>query len=120
VLEQFEPLIRKSEFVLLYTGWSKFWGNDKYFSEFPVLTEESSRWLSKFSLKGIGLDAISVDEVGTTEYMNHKIFLEKGIIIIENLTNLTNLSGKLVDFYCFPLPFSKADGSPVRAVAIHK
>jgi kynurenine formamidase len=119
-LEQFVPLIRKSEFVLLYTEWSKFWGTDTYFSDFPVLTAEAAHWLSNFDLKGIGVDTISVDKVGTTDYTNHKIFLEKEIIIIENLTNLRNLSGTLADLYCFPLLFSEADGSPVRAVAVHK
>lgn len=119
-LERFEPLIIKSDFVVLYTGWSAFWGVDKYFSEFPVLTAEAARWLSNFALKGIGIDAISVDEVGTADYINHQIFLEKEILIIENLTNLTNLSGKLVGFYCFPLLISEADGSPVRAVAVSK
>ena len=77
-LEQFEPLIKESEFVLLYTGWSKYWGYEQYFADFPVLSAEASRWLSNFDLKGIGVDAISVDKVGTTEYTNHKIFLEIG------------------------------------------
>lgn len=119
-LEQFVPLIRKSEFVVLYTGWSQFWGNNKYFSDFPVLNSEASRWLSKFNLKGIGIDTISIDEVGNAEFANHKIFLEKEILIIENLTNLKGLTEKFVDLYCFPLPFSEADGSPVRAVAVLK
>jgi kynurenine formamidase len=121
VKEDFTPhlaLLKKAEFILLYTGWSAKWGSDSYFTGFPVLSEEAANWLSGFGLKGVGIDAISLDRVGTEDFPVHKAFLSKSTVIIENLTNLEPLLGKCFDFYCFPLRFADGDGSPVRAVAI--
>jgi kynurenine formamidase len=79
---------------------------------------ETAHWLSNFHLKGLGLDTISADSADTQDYPVHKAFLHKEIIIVENLTNLEDLPGEPVMFSCFPLYFTEADGSPVRAVAV--
>lgn len=108
----------KVDFVLLYTGWSKYWGSENYFVNVPVLSENACKFLTGFNLKGIGVDAISIDPVPCAHYKNHYEVLGKNIIIIENLTNLKELTGKQVRFCCLPLKVKDADGSPVRAVAI--
>lgn len=117
-LEPFEKLIRESDFVLFHTGWSQYWGKDRYFSGFPVLSVEAASWLTGFSLKGIGVDMISVDENGSEDFTIHKILLEQELIIVENLARLETLDTKRFLFSCFPIKFKEADGSPVRAVAI--
>ena len=118
-LELFIEKIKLVDFVLLQTGWSKKWKNENYFDGFPVLSEESCNWLVNFNLKGIGVDAISVDPVDELyEMVNHNIIFGKKMIIIENLTNLTSLGQEVFTFACFPLKVENADGSPVRAVAI--
>jgi len=38
------------------------------------------------------------------------------LIIIENLLFPKNMGGVRGDFFCFPLPYQNADGSPVRAI----
>ena len=117
-LEPHQDLIKHSEFILLNTGWSKFWGSESYFHNYPVLSSEAASWLSNFDLKGIRSDTISPDEIGVTDSPIHKIFLRRNIVIIENLTNLDIVSGNSFTFSCFPLKIEQADGSPVRAVAI--
>ncbi|EEG76385.1 cyclase family protein [Dethiobacter alkaliphilus] len=114
----YADLIRQADFVLLYTGWSKLWGSHTYFEDYPVLSADAARFLADFGLKGVGVDAISVDKVETVDFSVHKTFLAKDTLIIENLTNLELLVGRQFNFYCFPLKISTADGSPVRAVAI--
>lgn len=116
-LEPYGKEIEKIDFLLIHTGWSKHWGAEEYFSNYPVLSIEASRWLSEFSLKGLGLDTISVDDSETDDYPVHKSFLNKDIIIIENLTKLLHLPESTFNFSCFPIKFEDADGSPVRAVA---
>ncbi len=106
------------DYVLLYTGWYHKWGRADYFTGYPVLTAEAAAHLASRRLKGIGTDTMSVDPVGTTDFTVHKIFLQRNILIIENLTNLAKLVGKTFTLYCFPLKFTQADGSPVRAVAM--
>ena len=66
-----------------------------------------------------GCDLPSVDSKGSTDKLVHRSFLENDIIIYESLTNLDKLpSLKPFEFYGFPLPFDKLDGSPVRAVGV--
>jgi kynurenine formamidase len=119
-LEPHRDTIEQVEFLLLHTGWSRYWGTDKYFNDYPVLSFEAANWLSNFNIKGFGLDTLSADTADTKDYPVHKALLRRNIIIIENLTNLTNLPNlpdNRFDFSCFPLRFADADGSPVRAVA---
>ena len=119
-LEHHQNRIRNSEFILLYTGWSRLWGKETYFQGYPVLSLEAAQWLSNFELKGLGTDMISVDEAGSSEFPIHRILLARNIIIIENLTNLQSLPNINFIFSCFPLRIKQADGSPVRAMAIIK
>ena len=116
-LKSFEGLFKNSDFILLHTGWSKYWGQDQYFHGYPVLSEEAALWIHSFNLKGVGADLISLDAVETKNYSNHKTLLERGILI-ENLTNLEQLPETGFLFSCLPLKVVKGDGSPVRAVAI--
>ena len=120
VLKPHENNIRAIDFLLIHTGWDHHWGTERYFHQYPVLSMETANWLSSFHLKGLGLDTISADRADTQDYPVHKAFLQKEIIIVENLTNLEDLPGEPVMFSCFPLYFTEADGSPVRAVAVIK
>ena len=106
------------DFLLLHTGWSRHWGTEDYFKFFPVVSPKLIHILSKSSIKGVGLDTVSLDSVEASDLPNHSEFLTADKIIIENLTNLQCLIGKRFKFSCFPLKIANGDGSPVRAVAI--
>jgi len=122
-LKAFEPQIERVDFILFYTGWQTKWKTDAYFQNCPSLTREAATWLTTFALKGIGLDAFSVDPIVSAHVVteenlpNHHILLGKEILLIENLTNLDKLPDTIFDFQCLPLKIEHADGSPVRAVA---
>ena len=113
----FEPISR-AEFVLLRTGWDRWWGTEKYFGRFPVLSVEAATRLAGFNLKGLGVDAISVDPVDSKDAPVHKALLSRGILIYENLTNLGCLPAGLFTLVAAPLPAKGADGAPVRALAL--
>ena len=117
-LKPFAEKIRAAQFLLLMSGWYKKWKSPAYNIDFPILSLEASRWLTKFRLKGIGLDSISLDKIDSMDLPNHHIVLSSEILIIENLTNLEELKKDDFSFQCFPLKIEKADGSPVRAVGI--
>ncbi len=117
-LTPFAESIRGADFLLVKTGWARFWGTPRYFEEFPVLTLPAAEWLARQRLKGVGLDTISADPMDTKEYAVHKTLLKQEMIIIENL-NLEPLEDlHSFSLSCFPLKIDGADGSPVRAVAI--
>jgi arylformamidase len=118
-LVQYESLIKQADYLILNTGWNQHWGTEKYFKNYPVLNDKAAKWLTDMShLKGIGVDAISIDKEEDNALPIHQIFLRNEIVIIENLTNLDQLSQVPFVISCFPLKLKDADGSPVRAIGI--
>lgn len=104
--------------VVLYTGWYKYWGSRLYFGSFPVLSEEAAYFLVNKNIRGIGLDVISIDPVESEDFPIHNIILGNGLYIIENLTNLHEIKNPEFMLTAFPLKILDGDGSPVRAVAM--
>jgi arylformamidase len=123
-LQTFEDKITQIDFILFFTGWQDKWNTKEYFDDNPVPTQEAAKWLTKFKLKGIGIDAFSVDKIipatkiTSGNLPNHHILLGKEILLIENLTNLDKLPDGPFSFQCLPLNVENADGSPVRAIAM--
>lgn len=118
MLYPYENKIKNHEVIILKTGNYKFWNQNKYLDNFPILTKESAKYLSSFNIKIIGFDTISPDVYESHEYEIHKIFLEKEILIAENL----DLSNELPDkfkFMAIPLKYKHSDGSPIRVMAIY-
>ena len=117
-LEQYEARLPGADFALLHTGWARQWGSGDYFGAYPVLSPAAARWLAGCTLKGVGTDTISVDEVDSSALVVHRTLFAAGLLIIENLAGLEALIGREFIFSCLPLKIADADGSPVRAVAI--
>lgn len=117
-LEPVSDIIARSEFVLLRTDHAQWWGMESYFESYPALSAQAAEWLTKFRLKGFGVDAISVDRADSKNFPVHKILLASDMILIENLTQLHLLPTTGWVFSCLPLKLEGADGSPVRAVAL--
>jgi len=109
--------IEQADFLLINTGWDKYWEGDEYFSGYPVLSPEAADWLSRIGLKGVGLDTISADMADSKDFPVHNSLLKSGMIIIENLSGLEKINRNHFTFSCLPLKLEKADGSPVRAIA---
>ncbi|MBN2349335.1 MAG: cyclase family protein [Bacteroidales bacterium] len=118
LLQNVQQQLHSVDFILFNTGWDQYWNENRYFSGFPTLDDELADSLASYNLKGIGIDAISIEPVNE-KYLNiHHKLLSKDIILVENLTNLQSLAGKTFTFCCFPLKIAEGDGSPVRAIAI--
>lgn len=115
---KYEDKIINCDFVILKTGYEKYWGSKEYFNNYPSLTEDAAKWLCDFNLKGIGIDAISIDKFDSIDFEIHNIILSRGKLIIENLTNLDIINREEFTLVATPLKIEDGDGSPVRAVAI--
>ncbi|SCZ77288.1 cyclase family protein [Acidaminobacter hydrogenoformans] len=113
-----EPLTDSgAEFLVLWTGWDQYWGTEKYFGAFPALSLEAAAWLTGLSLKGIGVDAISIDPMDSEDFAVHLELLSNDMVLIENLRGLEQLPEQFI-FSAMPLKLEDADGSPVRAYAL--
>jgi len=112
-LEKIEDI----DYLLLYTGFCKYFFDEKYFKNFPILSNEATEYIAKKVKKGIGIDAISVDQIDSKAFNNHNILLKNDLVIVENLKCFKDLCGQIFKLYVFPLKYVDADGAPVRAVA---
>ncbi len=117
-LKPHSGLISDSKFVLIQTGWSKFWGRDEYLQAYPAINPEAARWLAETGIMGLGLDTISPDPLDAPGLPAHHELLERGCLIIENLTHLGKLPAQGFTFLCLPLKLENGDGSPLRAAAL--
>jgi arylformamidase len=119
--------IREGDFVLLRTDWQeRMWGDARFWRESPYLTGEGAEWLAGRRPKGVGCDFpqdhvirdMENREPMAAEFVVHNVFLPRGILNIEYLTNLRSITRKRVKFMAIPLRLKGLEGSPVRAIAI--
>lgn len=109
-----EPIRRRPRLVL-DTGWARHWGEKRYFTDFPVLTGETARFLADCDLELLGIDTPSLD---TPPNPAHHVLLEAGVLILENLTNLDRIGPDEFYLIALPLRIAGTEASPVRAVAV--
>ncbi len=121
-LQNYTRQLEDVDYLIINTGWSNHWGSEKFYSGYPILTQEAAIWLTEnLNLKGIGTDAISIDHEESSDFPIHKILFRKGQVVIENLANLDKLNKEQkFQFFCLPLKIKDADGAPIRAVALTK
>jgi arylformamidase len=131
-LEPFASEIRKGDFVILKTGWDRYFGTPRYIQH-PYLSVDAGGFLVKQGITLVGIDALNVDATYPTVmapeslkadsedsaddgYPIHDILLGNDILIVENLCNLDTVKQRM-GFYSFlPLKLKGSDGSPIRAV----
>ncbi len=116
-LEVIKEVELKSEsIVLIYTGFDKFYREEKYFNDSSFLSVEFAKYLVEKKVKIVGLDFQGPDV--DSSWPVHKILLSNDTLIIENLKNLEKLVG-VKEFEIIALPMNlKSDGAPVRVIAI--
>ncbi|MCF8237115.1 MAG: cyclase family protein [Saprospiraceae bacterium] len=102
------------DFLLFRTGWDQFYNTSQYFDQHPVFCESFALQLAALSLKGIGMDLPGPD---LEPYPIHPILFNAGMVIIENMTNLDQLTeGQPFMFLALPLSWS-LEASWVRPLA---
>lgn len=106
--------IPQGSIVLLMTCWSEKFGSPEYYMDFPRMTRACANVLIERGVKMVGMDTPSPDDA---PFPLHKLFLEKEILLIENLTHLDLLVGaRAFEIYALPAKF-EADSAPARVIA---
>ncbi|MFQ5708534.1 MAG: cyclase family protein [bacterium] len=82
---------------------------------FTYLTPAAAEKLVKAEIVLLGTDAPSVDPFESTNLPVHKILIENGVAILENL-ELCQVPEGTYELIALPLKLLDADASPVRAV----
>ena len=101
--------------VLLKTRMSGQLRVPEFQEDFVHLTGDAAAYLAQAGLKLVGIDYLSVDRFGTTEYEAHQALLGAGIVIVEGL-DLSEVEPGEYEMLCLPLRIVGADGAPARVV----
>lgn len=115
-LKPFEALIKKYKRIILQTNWSKHFSEEKFYTNFPIITEDAANYLVKCGIVLIGLETPSVNRAKHREV--HTIFLSNDVAIVESLANLDKIENNVIFFSAAPLGIKDGDGFPVRALAV--
>ena len=113
---------KSGESLLICTGWSEFYGQDKYRDELPRISAELAQWCVEKKVRMLGVEPPSVADVNNIEELTtiHQLLFKGGVIVVEGLANLASLSKPKVTFIALPLKIAGGDGAPARAVAIEE
>lgn len=117
-LEKIENKIREGARILIRTDWSIKFGKKEYFTDFPGISQKLAEWLVNKRISLLGIEQPSVHSTNHLEV--HRTLLEKGVVVVEGLTNLSQLRKEEIFLVVLPLKFDITDGSPVRAIAMEE
>jgi arylformamidase len=111
--------------LILRTGWSEYFGDMKFYNQYPFLSEDAARWLVEKGVRLIAMDTPSPDNPahsrGTAkDSPNHKVLLGAGVVLVEYLANLKALTASEVELIVMPLKLKGCDGAPARCAAIER
>ncbi|MCW5959679.1 MAG: cyclase family protein [Pyrinomonadaceae bacterium] len=105
--------------ILFKTASSDFWGDpDKKFRrDFTYISPAAAKIIADSGVKLVGIDYLSVEKFGSTDFQTHLTLLEKEIVILEGL-DLRKIDPGEYELICLPLKLSggKGDGAPARAI----
>lgn len=122
--------ILASDIVLLRTDHSKNWrpGSQKaaYWQDgWPYLARGAAEYLVNKQIKALGVesfdpDSVDLQNLGEAEFPAHCLLLAKGILILENLTNLDQIPTRRCMVIALPVKFKGCSASPLRVIAVVK
>jgi kynurenine formamidase len=118
--------VQESDIVLVRTDWTeKMWGNfPDYYLQSPYCDPAAARWLVERGVKAVGFDCFSeycarLPDFTSEDFIIHKIILEGGAILMQQMTSLSQLPlGRTVQFFAPCIKMTGAEGSPARFFAI--
>lgn len=116
------------DIIFLRTDWGlqRPWESREFWDDAPYMTREAAVYLRELGPKVVGYDfpqdydirrASQLPEKDV-DYTTHEEILKHGILMIEYMNGLWNLSRDEVDIVALPLPIPAADGAQLRVIAI--
>ena len=125
-MEKHATGVQPGDIVLVRTDWTeKHWGDfPTYYMESPYCAPEAAQWLVDRGAKAIGFDCFSefcarLPDFTSEDFIIHKIILENGAILMQQLTNFSQLPvGGRFSFFGPFIKITGAEGSPARFFAL--
>ncbi len=133
-LEDSGVLVRKGDVVIIRTDWTdKAFGTRRFWSDQIGLSLDAGDWLVEKGIKALATDFYTdpqpvkacetcgaLHKVERSEIRNHHKFLNKGILLIDFVTNLGAIKCDRVILVYLPIKLKGTDGAPARVIAIEE
>jgi kynurenine formamidase len=112
---------------VIHTGWTdKTWGKPEFWSQMPYLEPGVGAMMASKGVTALAMDVFPEKalwrgvklEPGEVWLGNHRALLEKGIPLIQFVTNLSQIGSNRFVLVALPLKMKGADGSPARVIAL--
>jgi len=112
---------------VINTGWTeKMWGKPAFWAEMPYLEPGVGELMAKKGVPAVAMDVFPEKAIwrgvkldpGEVWVANHLALLEKGIPMIQFVTNLTQIGKKRFVLIAAPLKIKGGDASPARVLAL--
>ena len=103
--------------VLIQTDWSRHWNTEAYYEGHPYLTEAAAVHLRDAGAVLVGIDTYNIDDVSGGERPVHSVLLGAEVLIVEHMTNLSEVPESGFRFYAVPVKVRGMGTFPVRAFA---
>lgn len=125
-MEKHAQAIQPGDIALVRTDWTeKQWGSfPTYYMESPYCAAAAAQWLVDRGARAIGFDCFSeycarLPDFTSEDFIIHKVILENGAILMQQMTNLSQLPlGQHVNFFAPFIKIDGAEGSPARFFAL--
>lgn len=118
-----------TKILIVKTCWQQKteWQSYDYWDHAPYMTEDAAIYLASLEPHVVGFDfpqdydirklRLGFDE-SELSLTTHIHILKKDIMMMEYMTNLWSVKGKVVDFVGLPTALENIDGAQIRCVAI--
>ncbi|MCF8473111.1 MAG: cyclase family protein [Emcibacter sp.] len=116
--ENFKGVIVMGKAVLIRTDWSRHWGTDQYFEDFPHLTKDAAEYLRDHGAVLVGIDSHNIDDTRGGSRPVHSTLLGADIPIVEHMTRLKDLPESGFKFFAVPVKVKGMGTFPVRAFGL--
>jgi kynurenine formamidase len=115
------PSLEPGDAVLISTGWARHYGTPAYKVR-PWLTTTAAAWLRDHGARLVGIDFASPERPldpgeATSDFAVHHALLDHGVLIVENVADLSSIEGQRVRLFVAVVPVEDIDGFPARVFA---
>ena len=90
-------------------------GETEFQKDYVCITESAAKFLVDHGVNLVGIDYLSVEKFGSSDYSTHHLLLRNQVVIIEGL-NLSGISSGEYELIALPLRLKGSDGSPARVI----
>ncbi len=109
--------IQPGDIVFCHTGYSQYYGTDEY-KQAPGFAGEALEWMVAQGVKLMGVDSSGIETRDVPNNAYHTILFDRGICLIENLTNLGAVTKSRVMVCALPLAVEGLEAIPLRVIAL--